>query len=213
MLLSKLNTINNFVPTFSKLLPTPWRYLRSSPCDFPWTSCPPASSFPGFSGLKSIHSFIPVEIHHLPSPLVLWEITTRNCYQFGNPTPGSDKRHLNSLLLIVSSLIRIQPTAPNIQKSLYWTMKVPIPLETNCPSIQHQSSPYRSRSGLYSPAVPTIPRETTVLRRSKHPPLKLVLIEHSVFPPITRNPKTLTASSQPFFSWTPHSSCPRLQQN
>ena len=81
-------------------------------------------------------------------------------------------------------------------------MKVPIPLETNCPSIQHQSSPYRSRSGLYSPAVPTIPRETTVLRRSKHPPLKLVLIEHSVFPSITRNPKTLTASSQPFFSWT-----------
>ena len=136
-------------------------------------SCPPASSFPGFSGLKSIHSFIPEEIHHLPSPLVLSEITTRNCYQFGNPTPGSDKRHLNSLLLIVSSLIRIQPTAPNIQKSLYWTMKVPIPLETNCPSIQHQSSPYRSRSGLYSPAVPTIPRETTVLRRSKHPPLNL----------------------------------------
>ena len=38
-------------------------------------------------------------------------------------------------------------------------MKVPIPLETNCPSIQHQPSPYRRQSGLYSPAVPAIPRE------------------------------------------------------
>ena len=92
----------------------------------------------------------------------------------------------------------------------------PSPNSTGNQLSQHSASVFSiwRQSGLNSPAVPAIPRETcTELRCSKHPPLKLVLIEHSVFPPTTRNPKTLTASSQLFFSWTPHSICPRLQQN